>query len=180
MTWSVRLTRTNLEVSNVRKIMIAMAVAAVLAAGCASDATDGDGTLPPTEDGNSDATETPIDPGDGIGDGSGGDDRPVVSDDLTSEVERAIADLTERLGAGATIEVVVAHELTWPDGSLGCPEPGMSYTQALVDGYRIELTDGQRTYDYHGANGGDPFLCDKAGLDTPEGGGNRIPPTTSP
>jgi hypothetical protein len=149
--------------------MIAMVVAAVLAAGCASDATDGDGTLPPAEDGNSDATETPIDPGDGIGDGSGGDDRPVVSDDLTSEVERAIADLTERLGAGATIEVVVAHELTWPDGSLGCPEPGMSYTQALVDGYRIELTDGQASYGYHGAIGGDPFLCENLMIDLSEG-----------
>lgn len=180
MTLSVRLTRTNPEVSSVRKIMIAMAVAAVLAAGCASDTTDSDGTLPPGEDGNSDATETPVDPGDGIGDGSGGDDSAVVSPDLAAEVERAIADLTARLGAGATIEVVAAHEVTWSDGSLGCPEPGMSYTQALVDGYRIELTDGQRTYDYHGANGGDPFLCETPGLDIPEGGVNRIPPTTTP
>ncbi len=149
--------------------MIAMAVAAVLVAGCASDATNGDSTLPPAEDDNSDATGTPVDPGDGIGDGSGGGDNPVVSDDLAPEIELAIADLTERLGAGATIEVVVAHEVTWPDGSLGCPEPGMSYTQALVDGYRIELTDGQATYDYHGADGGDPFLCDNLMIDAPEG-----------
>jgi hypothetical protein len=45
-------------------------------------------------------------------------------------------------------EVKVAEEVEWPDGSLGCPEPGMMYTQALVPGYRVVLVLDGREYDY--------------------------------
>ena len=31
------------------------------------------------------------------------------------------------------------EEVTWSDGSRGCAEPGMMYTQALIDGSRITL-----------------------------------------
>jgi hypothetical protein len=30
----------------------------------------------------------------------------------------------------------------WNDGSLGCPEPGMMYTQALVNGYWLIIEAG--------------------------------------
>ena len=30
--------------------------------------------------------------------------------------------------------IVRAESVVWNDGSLGCPEPGMMYTQALVNG----------------------------------------------
>src|SRR5699024_5186752 len=51
------------------------------------------------------------------------------------EVDAAIADLAEHLDvAPAQIHVVSYQEVTWPDGSIGCPQPGMSYTQALVPG----------------------------------------------
>jgi hypothetical protein len=36
--------------------------------------------------------------------------------------------------------VIVRREsVIWSDGSLGCPEPGMMYTQALVDGYWVAI-----------------------------------------
>ena len=35
----------------------------------------------------------------------------------------------------------------------------MMYTQALVDGYVVQLRTGRQLYNYHGANGQDPFLC---------------------
>ena len=38
--------------------------------------------------------------------------------------------------------VLRAESVTWPDGSLGCPEPGMQYTQALVPGYWVEIAVG--------------------------------------
>jgi hypothetical protein len=146
-----------------RRLLVITAVAAVVIAGCASDSTtSGDGELP-IDAGSTvpgDASSTPIDPGDGIGDGSMTPGLPVVDPQLAGPVDLAVADLEARLGTGAVIEVVVAHELTWPDGSLGCPEPGVSYTQALVDGYRIELSDGTTTYEYHGAVGEDPFFCE--------------------
>ena len=49
----------------------------------------------------------------------------------------------------SAITVVEAAAVTWSDGSLGCPEPGMMYTQALVDGYRVVLEADGTQYDYH-------------------------------
>ncbi|MEN8239843.1 MAG: hypothetical protein ABFR53_11670, partial [Actinomycetota bacterium] len=87
---------------------------------------------------------------------------PVASvpDSVASPVELAKADLAGRIGTDEGIVVLVAEDVTWRDGALGCPQPGMSYTQALVDGYRIELSHGDTIYTYHGAVGRDPFLCD--------------------
>jgi hypothetical protein len=60
-------------------------------------------------------------------------------------------------------EVAVAGALrvVWSDGSLGCPEDGMMYTQALVDGYRLTLEVDGRRVEYHGQNGQPPFLCER-------------------
>ena len=44
----------------------------------------------------------------------------------------------------ASTSRVSAAAVTWSDGSAGCPEPGMMYTQALVPGYRIVLQAGDR------------------------------------
>ena len=55
-----------------------------------------------------------------------------INKPLTQE---AIDDLRVRLGEGATIDVVLYEDVVWRDGSLGCPQPGMAYTQALEDGY---------------------------------------------
>ena len=33
--------------------------------------------------------------------------------------------------------IVRAEPVVWNDGSLGCPEPGMMYTQALLNGYWV-------------------------------------------
>ena len=67
-----------------------------------------------------------------------------------------IADAAERTGEEPdAIEVVQATAVTWNDGSLGCPEPGMFYTQALVDGYHVILRAGDEELDYRvGAQGG--------------------------
>lgn len=73
----------------------------------------------------------------------------------------AIADLSSDTGVDPDdIKVVVNQEVTWRDGSLGCPKPGMFYTQALVDGYRIVLRAGGEEVAYHGSVGKPPFRCD--------------------
>lgn len=83
---------------------------------------------------------------------------PVETD---APVDEAVADLTERLDAAPDeVEVLRAEAVTWNDGSLGCPEPGKVYTQALVDGYKIVLRVGNRTYPYHSGGGRGPFLCE--------------------
>ncbi len=77
------------------------------------------------------------------------------------------ADLDSRGVSGASAEVVEATWTTWNDASLGCPEPGMSYTQALVDGWRIVVKAGGSTYDYRFGGDSTPLLCQTPGLVLP-------------
>jgi hypothetical protein len=90
-------------------------------------------------------------------------------------VEEAVVDLATRLGVSETdIELISIEEVTWSDGSLGCPEPGKSYTQALVEGHRIVLGHEEKVYVYH--TGGDlgPFLCPNP--EAKGGGYDLVPP----
>lgn len=70
-----------------------------------------------------------------------------------------VADLAQR-GASAEPELVSAEAVTWNNGALGCPKPGMNYTQALVDGMRVVVTAGGETYDYRFGGEGSPVLCE--------------------
>ncbi len=80
---------------------------------------------------------------------------------ITTLVQQAVADLAARLGVSASeIEVVSAEAVTWNDGSLGCPQPGMAYIQVLIDGFRVILKHGDRLYDYH-AGPSSIFLCER-------------------
>jgi predicted small lipoprotein YifL len=80
---------------------------------------------------------------------------------LQSEtVREAVGDLAARLQVDPqTIAVVRVVEVEWPDGSLGCPQPDMQYTQALVNGMFIELRAGEQSYRYHSGGTRAPFLC---------------------
>lgn len=80
----------------------------------------------------------------------------------TGPAAAAVADLAARLGIDPSgVEVVSVESVIWPDGSLGCPQPGMAYTQVQVDGALITLNAGGRTYEYHVGGSRDPFLCEK-------------------
>ena len=61
------------------------------------------------------------------------------------------------------VVVVSAEPVTFPDGGLGCPEPGMAYPQVLVDGYKIVATAGRETYDYRGSAPGTFRRCKTPG-----------------
>lgn len=77
-----------------------------------------------------------------------------------SVVQAALADAARRSGEPAAALVIVSAErVAWRDGSLGCPQPGMNYTQALVPGYRVRIRAGARTLDYHAGLRGAPVLC---------------------
>ena len=85
------------------------------------------------------------------------------------QVEQAKADLAQRLGVDlGSITVVRTVDVTWPDGSLGCPQPDMAYTQVLVDGSFIQLSVQGRTYNYHSGRGGTPVLCQSKNEILPE------------
>ena len=55
--------------------------------------------------------------------------------------------------------IVRAESVVWNDGSLGCPEPGMMYTQALVNGYWIVIEAAGQKYDFRVGRGGNFRLC---------------------
>lgn len=82
-------------------------------------------------------------------------------DDGLSQVTRsALADAARRSGVAAdAIRVVSAARVTWRDGSLGCPQPDLMYTQALVPGYRVVLHAAGRRLDYHAGMRGEFQLC---------------------
>lgn len=75
-------------------------------------------------------------------------------------VQTAIGDLAGRTGADrAEIEVVSVEEVDWPDGSIGCPQPGMVYTQAIVNGMKIVLRHQGIDYAYHQGGSRPVFYC---------------------
>jgi hypothetical protein len=79
---------------------------------------------------------------------------------LEKIVTQAKADLAIRLAIDPRqIDLIEAASVTWPDGSLGCPQPGMVYTQVQVDGIRLRFRAGEHIYEYHGGAGRVPFLC---------------------
>ena len=104
-------------------------------------------------------------------DGPDADDPADVDDASGSDVagdgslEPQVQEAIELLAADSavdrdTVELVSAERVTWPDGALGCPEPDMMYTQALVEGYRIVLAVDGDEVAFHGADGEVPFRCD--------------------
>jgi hypothetical protein len=85
------------------------------------------------------------------------------------------SDLAKRLGIEPdSITLLGAHEVKWRSGALGCPEPGMNYTQAIVPGLLILLKAGAKQYNYHAKIDGKPFYCPREraelpALDQPDG-----------
>ena len=76
-----------------------------------------------------------------------------------------LADLERQTGGPSDPEVVTAEAVTWNDGSLGCPEAGQAYTQALVDGYQVILEVGGERYDYRVGSGASVRLCEGGPLE---------------
>jgi hypothetical protein len=55
--------------------------------------------------------------------------------------------------------IVRVESAVWNDGSLGCPEPGMMYSQAQVNGYWIVIEAAGQKYDFRVGRGGSFRLC---------------------
>jgi hypothetical protein len=96
---------------------------------------------------------------------------PVTGEAPAELVLRIREDLAQRTGVDPPVPVLVrAEAVTWPDGSLGCPAPGMEYTQALVPGYWIVFSHDGQEYDYRASARGNFQLCATGGLRPPPRG----------
>ena len=87
---------------------------------------------------------------------------------LQQVIVAARQDLAGRRGIEVdSIQVLEADAVNWRSGAIGCPQPGVYYTQALVPGYRLLLQAGSEVFAYHCRQGGDPFLCPPGRAETP-------------
>ncbi|MFV0452909.1 MAG: hypothetical protein ACK5LS_11840 [Propioniciclava sp.] len=82
-------------------------------------------------------------------------------DPAPEQLDAIRTDLTDRGVAPDTMTVISADQVTWNDGSWGCPRPGTVYTQALVEGARVVVEVGGRSYDYRFGAGATPRLCQR-------------------
>ena len=134
-------------------LRVALIAAMWVASGCsaASSSADDHGSL-------TQATEQPsLVPGESPSGSAGANSLP------SSITDPIVAEIAGLAGVPADQVVVVSAEaVTFPDGGLGCPEPGMAYTQVLVDGYKVIATAAGRTYDYRGTGAGTFRRCTNA------------------
>ncbi len=94
--------------------------------------------------------------------------QPGAPTTTTALVNRLAQDLAQRLSIDVqevTLEKI--EEVTWPDGALGCPAPGMAYITVLIPGYQVTLAAKGERYDYHAAENGDFVLCSEKGEPIP-------------
>jgi hypothetical protein len=68
-----------------------------------------------------------------------------------SVVDPVVAEIA-RLANVSIDQVTVrsAEPVTFPDAGLGCPQPGMAYTQVMTDGFKVVAEAGGTTYDFRG------------------------------
>ena len=77
-----------------------------------------------------------------------------------SPMDYALKDAAHLTGIAASkLKVTASERVTWLDGSLGCPDPALMYTQELVPGFRIRIEAGSRMLDYHADVRGTLILC---------------------
>ncbi len=79
---------------------------------------------------------------------------PPTPSGVTGEAPQALLDAilddaAQQTGLDRSALIIVQDQaVVWPDGSLGCPQPGMMYTMALVDGYHVLVQAGDQLLDY--------------------------------
>jgi hypothetical protein len=92
---------------------------------------------------------------------------PTTAVPVTGEVPAEILatildDLARRANVDQKeIQVIRAEAVVWNDGSLGCPRPGVFYTQAIVDGYWVVGEANGQKYDYRVTKSGHFSLCEQ-------------------
>ncbi len=145
-----------------KESIIALLVSALLFTACGSVEDNAETTAPRGNTPAAETTETarPVETTGPTAATQTGDNDVVVGESQ-DKVTFAINDLVNREGADpADVVVDSVEEVVWRDGSLGCPLPGMNYTQALIDGMRIILDANGTKYHYHSGGDKDPFYCE--------------------
>jgi hypothetical protein len=81
--------------------------------------------------------------------------------------DRAVQMATDALSrvlkvAPESIQLVSIEPVDWPNSSLGCPKPDMAYLPAIVPGFRVRLSVGDRQHEVH-TGAGRAIVCGQSG-----------------
>lgn len=122
-----------------------------------ADTEPADGTAPTTDDQDATTERPTVNPPQDAALPTG----PVPTSVLAQgNVKAAISDLAEREAVSEDAVTAVGYRsVTWRDGSLGCPQPGMMYTQALVPGHLLVLDVDGTLFSYHAGRDGAFTYC---------------------
>lgn len=98
----------------------------------------------------------------------GGEVPPPITGEAPQDLmAELLDDSADHFGVGESeLTVIRDQQMEWSDGSLGCPEPGMMYTQAIVSGYWVVIGHDDQERDYRVGSGGGWRVCE-GGLDLP-------------
>ena len=147
-----------------------LAVASLLLEGCGPAATPSQSESPLSTPTASEPTPIIVEPAPTVGE-------PTVPAEA-AEVTLVKQDLAQRLNTAVDqIRVVSVRAVDWPDTSLGCPKPGMSYAEVITPGFEIILEANGQEYAYH-TGGGEYVQCDDqqpTGAATAPAGANLSP-----
>jgi hypothetical protein len=129
--------------------LAALALAANLALACGAEPEEPGPTATPIMTPSATAAPTPA------------GKTPPVQSNVPQEILDPILTEATALANVARGQLVIVHAdpVVWNDGSLGCPEPGKMYTQALVNGYWVVIEAAGKTYDFRVGRGGNFRLC---------------------
>jgi hypothetical protein len=90
---------------------------------------------------------------------------------MNGQIASAKKDLAQRLDIPPeSVKLSAARQVTWRSGALGCPQPGMNYTEALVPGSVIYLQADNVIHAYHAKFAGKPFYCPRERVEPPVAG----------
>jgi hypothetical protein len=160
------------------RILLLLIAGALFAVGCGSSAepagAGGQGAADPSDPTGTSAPSAPVTPSASSLTPAPGSQQPSLSKPLPPPpaadpttvvpadlLEKVLTDAASRTGVPrSAVSAVSAVAQTWNDGSLGCPEPGMAYTQVITDGYQIMVSAAGRTLDYRTSTQGAVKVCD--------------------
>ncbi len=147
------------------RLTVTAALAALALAGCGTSSTGSGGTTSPSDQ------PTIVSPSPSATTSSAVPSAPPTvpppADDAIPEglaerpaVKAALADAAGRAGiVPGKVEIAGYSQVTWNDGSLGCPKKGESYTQMTVEGELLRLKVDQRVMEYHAGSDGSFAYC---------------------
>jgi len=93
--------------------------------------------------------------------------QPVEGEVPADTLDKLRAEVASQQGVSeADVKVVSAQSVIWPNGALGCAQPGQMYTQMTVPGYRVELEASGRRFVYHASQKGQFKVCPRSSPST--------------